>query len=349
MNIDDRDQADRQARAWDALISGRESTELSAEPLADIAFIQELLAVPAPTPAVRKEIWSRIACSSPVLPLQIGQIALSPNGHITRRESTPNRTRVWFGIWRLLAIGALAGFGAGFLAGIWTRLAMRLSGYLTIDQHRGLMTESEGVVGEITLAGTLSIAMFAAIVGILCGVLYVAIRQVLPGSTPVRAVSYGVLLLAVFGFFLMDENNPDYQLFGPPWLNVGTFSLTYIVYGVLVSLFVEALDARVALISWPRSTPRRARFAAAALSPFGLIGVGAVLFVVVAGIDIEPVAIMMLLLLSLPVLYRTAIQSPRLPRLRAPIFARLGLATVLIPGLFGVFLTTQGIVGILTS
>src|SRR5215204_4962633 len=98
---------------------------------------------------------------------------------------------------------------------------------MTDPRNRGLLTENDAAVGTITFAGTMSIAMFAGIVGILGGLLYVAIRSRLPGTGWRRGLLYGGLVLATFGFIVMDETNPDYQLFGPPGVNVGTFSFIY--------------------------------------------------------------------------------------------------------------------------
>ncbi len=355
MNADERAQAQRLGRAWDAFAIG--SGEIMPDQLADIHFAQETLAVPSPAPGLRDAVWQELVGRPLAASVSSSVTGLSPNGMAHHPVPDANlrlaRSRVWpycLIAWRILAIAAISGFAAGFLGGIWTRLAKRVSGFLTIDRNRGILTDAEARVGDITLGGTLFIAMFAAAIGILGGVLYIAIRPVLPRSAPVRAVVYGVFLLAVFGFILMDENNPDYRLFGPAWLNVFTFSLTYIVYGVLVSLMVEALDVRVAAMPWTRPATRRTWLVAVALAPFGLLGVLSVIFVVMATtIGVDPVAAMVLLLLALPVLYRQAMRSSWLQHGYTPIVTRLGFATVLIPSLFGVYLTMQGIAGILTG
>jgi hypothetical protein len=192
------------------------------------------------------------------------------------------------------------------------------------------------------------LAMCAAMIGIVGGVLYVAIRRWLPGPLLVRATSYGALLLAVFGFVVMDDTNRDYQLFGPTWLNVVTFSLTYIVFGVLASLLAEWLDARVVALPLPRDATWRTRLVALVLSPFAVLGLGAIGVTAVSGLGFESARVMFLLM-ALVGIVSAVIRSAGWTRLQSPSLARLGYASALLPALFGVYLTLQGIVGILTG
>ena len=353
MNEHERDQANRLGRAWDAFVSGTESHNIAPDLLAEIEFAQEMLAVPSAAPATRDLIWQQVTGRSLPSAISTASVAASPNGLPATHDLAPaanvaRRRDAWLAAWRIIAIGAFAGFAAGFLAGIWTRIAMRVAGFLTIDRHRYLLTEANARVGEITLGGTLFLAMFAAVIGIAGGVLYIAVRRWLPGSGIVRATSYGVLLLGVFGFFVMDENNQDYQLFGPVWLNVGTFSLTYIVYGVATSLIAESLDARVGMFSLGRSTIWGTRLATLVLTPFGFLGLGAIASVAVSGFGFGAVRIMVPFL-ALAIALSLASRSARWTWLQSPYVHRLGLTAALLPALLGVYLTTQGIVGILTG
>jgi hypothetical protein len=254
----------------------------------------------------------------------------------------------WAAFWRIIAIGTLAGFGAGFLTGLWARLAMRASGFLTIDRHRALLTEAEARVGDITLVGTLFLAFTGAVMGIMGGLLYIAVRRWLPTSLAVRSTSFGLLLLAVFGFVIMDEHNTDYQLFGPPWVNVTTFSLSYLLYGVLASVFVERMDATLPRLATRSAGSLRQKTVSLLLLPFAAIGSLGLAFALIAGVRDIGAAIVAGIFLISAIASVYSVPRWRIP-LPGPAIRWAGTAVLLVPACFGVFLTTQGIVGILTG
>jgi hypothetical protein len=354
MNPHEQERASQLGRLWDSLARGDAPSDADAGLLADIQFVQEVTAVPSPPPTTRARIWQGVGDRNLAAAVSTATVAASPNGaaHAPEPVAAPATRRPpaidWPGLYRLLAIGVLAGMAAGFAAGLWTRIAMRVAGFLTVDRNRGLLTENDAVVGQITFGGTLFLAMFAAVIGVAGGILYMVVRRWLPAHPLVRALSYGVLLFAVFGFVLMDEHNPDYHFFGPPWLNVGTFSLTYVVYGALASLAAERLSSRLPRWTLARSAGWRARFATLAMTPFGAIGILTVLVLLMMGVfDAAfgiPAAIFLLYGLSRVI---------RLPAWSAgalsPALRRAGALAILVPGLLGFFLTIQGVVGILTG
>jgi hypothetical protein len=353
MNEHEQEQARRLGRAWDALVSGAEARDIPPDLLAEIRFAQEVLAVPDAAPATRDVIWRQVSGRDLPAAVSTASVVASSNGMATTHNLAPTaafaprRRGAWLAAWRIIAIGAVAGFAAGFLAGIWTRIAMRVSGFLTIDRNRYLLTENDARVGDITLGGTLFLGFFVAAIGILGGLLYVSIRRWLPRSLPLRAVTYGALLLAVFGFILMDENNPDYQLFGPAWVNVFTFSLTYVVFGVLASLFAEWLDVHVAPFRLGHGASWRGRLSTLVLAPFGLLVL--LLFPPILTIGGNASAVMLLGWLGVAGLLLLVARTRPWEWLQSPVVYRIGLTAALVPALFGVYLTAQGVVGILTG
>lgn len=356
MNPNEQERASQLGRLWDSLARGDAPTDADARLFAEIQFVQEVTAVPSPPPALRARIWQGVGDRNLAAAVSTATVAASPNGAAHALEPVPvpasrsrNRPAIdWPGLYRLLAIGVLAGMAAGFAAGLWTRIAMRVAGFLTVDRNRGLLTENDAVVGQITFGGTLFLAMFAAVIGIAGGILYMVVRRWLPRHPLVRALSYGVLLFAVFGFVLMDEHNPDYHFFGPPWLNVGTFSLTYVVYGVLTSLAAERLSIRLPRWTLGRTAGGRARLASLAMTPFGAIGLLTVLVVLMTGVR-DPATGILAAIFFLYGLSRVI----RLPAWNtgalSPALRRAGALAILVPGLLGLFLTIQGVVGILTG
>ena len=354
MNPQEQERASQLGRLWDAFAQGETLPDADAELLAEVQFVQEVTAVPSPPPALRARIWQGVGDRNLAAAVNTATVSASPNGTVHARvpvaaPTSRKRPAVdWPALYRLLAIGVLAGMSAGFAAGLWTRIAMRVAGFLTVDRNRSLLTENDAVVGQITFGGTLFLALFAAVIGIAGGILYMVIRRWLPGHPLARALSYGVLLFAVFGFVLMDEHNPDYHFFGPPWLNVGTFSLTYVVYGVLASLAAERLATRLPRWTLARTVGWRGRLATLAMTPFGAIGMLTILVVLTTGVRNPATGILaaIFLLFGLSRVIRLPAWSAGA---LSPALRRVGALALLVPGLFGFFLTIQGVVGILTG
>ena len=97
-----------------------------------------------------------------------------------------------------------------------------------------------------------------------------------------RSGVFAVLLLAVFGFVLMDPSNGDYQTFGPAWLNVSMFSSLYLIMGFLTSQIYEAgirrdVTARILAARAPVRIPFRDA-ASTALAGFGLLIMSGIAF-----------------------------------------------------------------------
>jgi hypothetical protein len=344
---------------WDALVTGAPLPEtVDPELAATIQAFYALDDVPPPAPALLGDVWQELVGEplvvAPLAPLEVtapsanGRVKHEPDRHEVKAAAArpgPWRRRLDIGLRadRLLAVGVMAGFGAGFAGGIWARLAMRVSGFLTDSRNRGLLTENDAPVGAITFGGTMSIALFAGVVGILGGLLYVIIRSRLPGQGWRRGLLYGGLLLATFGFIVMDKDNPDYHLFGPPGVNVGTFSLVYILFGLIVAPLADWLD-RI-LPKWPPVTPFRMRLlpAYAALAFFGSFGFLMILMGVLFTGGMPSVIFALFIVL--------AIVSPMSPRLfrsmQLPRPALIGYAALAAPSLIGLVLTVRAIADIL--
>lgn len=279
----DRHERSRLSRIWDDLASGTPSQHVDdAALLDDIRLVERATRVPAPPPDLKIRIWTDLMHqAAPVAPKAL---VVTPNGHHPDLE-IPSRQVARFhlpratmlAIYRQVAIGVMAGFAAGFLTGLWTRAAMRVAGLLTIDRNRGLLTENDAVVGQMTLAGTLSLAMFGGLIGVAGGLIYIALRAWLPRIGWLRALAYGILLLAVFGFVVMDPDNPDYRRFGPPWVNVLTFSLAYVICGVAISAVADRLDRQIPRLTTDRAHRARTLCWTGVLAPFAAIGVVAIL------------------------------------------------------------------------
>jgi hypothetical protein len=184
---------------------------------------------------------------------------------------------------RTIGIATLAGFVAGLIGGLWLRLAMRVSGLATGGACPALVTENGFRCGDITLAGTAELMVFAGLfVGLLGGLFFAAVAPWLPRGGPAqRGLVFGLALLAAGGWIVFDPENVDFERFGPPAMNVVLFAITFVVFGVALVYAHRFLDDRMpALSPMPRSMAGRA-------AAVFVLGAGVLTVVAVAGIVVS--------------------------------------------------------------
>lgn len=348
---------------WDAFLSGQPSpsvdSEMESALFATIHDLYELDDAPAPDPAQHASIWRDVTGEvwpapgfTPlvvVLPSVNGKAVIEPTTTARADSALERGSTRWLErtqrVIRVLAIAALAGFSAGFLTGVGARLAMRLAGLLTVDRNRGLLTENNNVVGQITLGGTLALALIAAFAGVFGGLLYVAIRSRLPQSAWLRGLTFGGLLLAVFGFVVMDEHNPDYQLFGPPVINVMTFSLIYLLFGVVVAPIADLFDRVIPRWTFTQSPRGRTAMLYAAMLPLSLFALLSLLIGLLIGGGASVVVVIGLGVIA-PLLWWTVrLMGQSRRSWLQPAYA--GYLVIAASCLVGFVLTVRGIAGIL--
>lgn len=142
---------------------------------------------------------------------------------------------------RTLSSAVLVGAGSGFLVGgVLGRLAMRLMTLTSPDELRGRITDDAAVVGDITLGGSIALALFTTFVGIVGGIGYLAARRALPHSRISRVLLFALLSMSVGGALLLhDHPSFDFSTLQPTWLAVALFLALPIVYGLLVAIGIE--------------------------------------------------------------------------------------------------------------
>jgi hypothetical protein len=151
---------------------------------------------------------------------------------------------------RVVGAGVAAGLVAGFLAGgIGSRIAMRIVAVAAELPFEGVVTENGEVVGEITAGGTAFLLVLGSLIGLLGGIVYVAVRPWLPGASLLRGLVFGVVLLVALGSLVIDGGF-DFTFFVSPYLAVGLFAGLYLVFGVIVATIADRLDR-------PPPRPRR--------------------------------------------------------------------------------------------
>lgn len=143
----------------------------------------------------------------------------------------------------LTSIGFVAGFVAGAIAGgFGSRFAMRISAVTAGPELRGRTTEGGNVVGEFTLAGTLFLSVASGIFGVYGGLLYVSLKPWIPGSWLVKGLTFGLLMLLMSGYVIIDGDNFDFYRFGSAPLDIGMLASIFILFGLVVATVAERFD-----------------------------------------------------------------------------------------------------------
>lgn len=147
---------------------------------------------------------------------------------------------------RSLAVGALAGLPAGLIAGgIGSRIAMRIVAITAGSADQGAITEAEATVGEITAGGTLFLLMAGAFAGVVGGLLYAGVRRWLADTGRWKGLTFGLLLLAIFGSLIIEGGNPDFDSFGYAVLNIAMFAALFVLFGLLVAPLFDRAERLV--------------------------------------------------------------------------------------------------------
>ena len=140
----------------------------------------------------------------------------------------------------MASIGTIAGYLSAFVVtGIGGRIVMRI---IAIADPSTEPDVSGGGTMLIMMVG----ATMAGLAGALGGLIFMAIRHLLPGSWMWSGMGFGVLWLAVAGWlFFVPIQFESFFDFEPPGLGMGLFAGLYILYGVALAGLVKLLDLTV--------------------------------------------------------------------------------------------------------
>lgn len=154
-------------------------------------------------------------------------------------HSTPGRAPAALRWWlRSLAIGGAVGFAVGLVVGgTLGRVFMRLL-FLARRESEGLETALGAVIGDFTAGGTFFIAVFGAGVGLGTGLLYVAVRRLLPQRLVWRQALFVTWIsLLMFGI-VVRMNLEDFGLL-PPTLGLALTGGSIVLTAVPIPIAVE--------------------------------------------------------------------------------------------------------------
>jgi hypothetical protein len=175
---------------------------------------------------------------------------------------------------RQLSAAATAGAAVGFVVGGWgSRLAMMLLARLN-PQATGRISDDGFVMGRFDLGATLGLVAIGTLIGILGGIIYLAIRGLRFGPGWFRWASVTVGPAVVVGTLLVHTDGVDFRILEPVWLAIALFVAIPAVFAGVVA---PVVDRWAADGSWFLSGSRWRLLPLALLalpSPTGLLAAG---------------------------------------------------------------------------
>jgi len=172
---------------------------------------------------------------------------------------------------RDIARGGITGLIVGLIGlGIGGRVVMRLAALL-VPESAGAFTENGNRIGDITLAGSLGLALLGVFLGAGVATIWVVISPWIPGVGLRRALLAMPIAVGLGAFALIDGGNRDFFILRRDPAVVGVLIVLIAVIGLMFALVDDALDGRL-----PPAT-------GAALRVYGLlsfVGLGVALLVI---------------------------------------------------------------------
>jgi len=120
------------------------------------------------------------------------------------------------------------------------------------------------------LDGTLFLLFNGIFFGAIGGLVYVAIRRWLPWQGLWKRLAFGAFWFLGFGSAVIDGDNKDFALFGPPALAVSLFALPFPLYGLAVASMVDRIHPYVPPLPARRIATNTAYVLLSGVAAFGL-------------------------------------------------------------------------------
>ncbi|MEO8264741.1 MAG: hypothetical protein ABI706_04430 [Ilumatobacteraceae bacterium] len=156
----------------------------------------------------------------------------------------------------------VAGIPTGALVvGLGSRIAMFVLRVTSPDNVRGVRSDDDFVIGEVTLGGTYNLLQLGAVVGIIGAGAYLLVMPWLIGPLWFRRLTTGLASAVVAGSMLVHDKGIDFHVLQPTWLAIGLFVALPGVFGIAIAAAVDAVRRPG---SW--TTRGRRRWASATVS-----------------------------------------------------------------------------------
>ena len=137
-----------------------------------------------------------------------------------------------------LGVGAAVGL---VVAGMGSRLAMRLVALADDREGFGRSTEGGDIIGEVTLEGTLFILFTGLAQGIVGALVYLALRRWLPERPFARALFFALMILGIGLAAIVNGNDADFEFVNTA-VSILSFACVLLVYGMLVPVLMDRLS-----------------------------------------------------------------------------------------------------------
>ena len=132
-------------------------------------------------------------------------------------------------------MGALSGLVVGGLGG---RLFMFVLAQLNPDAT-GIRTDDGFEMGQFTASGTTNLLLVTTIIGVVGGLMFLALRGLRFGPTWFRVLSMPVGVTIVVGSMLVHSDGVDFSLLKPHWLAVAMTLAVPFLYTLLLAWLVD--------------------------------------------------------------------------------------------------------------
>jgi hypothetical protein len=151
------------------------------------------------------------------------------------------------GVLREITAGGLAGLVSGVIvAGVGSRLVMRLTSLVGPSSSIGRTTGSGFRVGTVTLGGSLEVLLFLGLgFGVLGGIVLVILWPWVSGWGRWRGIAVGGYVLAVGSTMAIEPHNIDFFILGNRAFLVALFVALFFAWSHLAVWFRDLLERRL--------------------------------------------------------------------------------------------------------
>ena len=146
-------------------------------------------------------------------------------------------------LFRRMVAAMCGGWLCGLVvAGVLGRLVMRILASESSPAVQGLLTDDQARVGEISLGGSIALALTGAFGGSIAGLVYLLALRILPASALLRSVIFAIFAAAVGGaLFVHSYDSFDYSRLDPVWFGVASFIGLPALFGLVVPTVIDTL------------------------------------------------------------------------------------------------------------
>jgi hypothetical protein len=138
-----------------------------------------------------------------------------------------------------LGIGVLAGAVSGFVVGgLGGRLFMFVLAELNPEES-GVLTDDGVPIGQFTVSGTLNLLGVTTVIGVIGGLVFLALRGLRFGPRWFRVLSMPVGATIVVGWMLVHSDGVDFTLLEPVELGVAMTLAVPFLYTLLVAFLAD--------------------------------------------------------------------------------------------------------------